>query len=102
MKKREVHRSSLQEAHSFRCWEEWSAFILELKLSVLDWQHHILQTRFELARKLYNTALSYVLKQYQLMKESKTFRKQLRLYRETKLKLEYTTHKESLRLNKEK
>ncbi len=34
------------------------------------------------------------------MKESKTYRKQLRLYRETKLKVERTTHKEKSRLLK--
>ncbi len=73
------------------------SFILELKLSALIWQQHILKTRFELARRLYNTTLSYALKQVQLMKESKGYRKQLHLYRETKSKMKRTTNKELIR-----
>ncbi len=73
------------------------SFVLELKLSVETWQHHILQTRFELARKLYNTTLSYALKQYQQMKESKHYRKQLRLYQEAKRHLERTTQRGKIR-----
>src|SRR3954451_1755229 len=73
------------------------SFILELKLSALVWQQHILKTRFELARRLYNTTLSYALKQAQFMKESKGYRKQLHLYRETKSKMKRTTNKELIR-----
>ena len=64
------------------------SFILELKLSALVWQQHILKTRFELARRLYNTTLSYALKQVQFMKESKRYRKQLYFYRETQIQSE--------------
>ncbi|MCQ6277592.1 hypothetical protein JMM81_22320 [Bacillus sp. V3B] len=69
------------------------SFILELKLSALVWQQQILKTRFELARRLYNTTLSYALKQVQCMKESKRYRKQLYVYREIKAKMKRTTNK---------
>ena len=40
------------------------SFVLELKcVSIRLGNTHILKTRFELARKLYNTTLSYALKQ---------------------------------------
>ena len=71
----------------------YPSFILELKLSALVWQQHILKTRFELARRLYNTTLSYALKQVQFVKESKHYRKQLYLYREIKSKMKRTTNK---------
>ena len=64
------------------------SFILELKLSAVVWQQHILKTRIEMARRLYNTTRSYALKQVQFMKESKRYRKQLYFYRETKSKKE--------------
>src|SRR3954451_18419809 len=73
------------------------SFIVELKLSAFVWQHHILETRFDLARRLYNTILSYALKQVQFMKESKHYRKQLHLYRETKSKIKRTTNKKLIR-----
>lgn len=46
----------------------------------------ILLKRFEIARKLYNTTLSYATKQYTLMKEAKSYRKQLRCYQKAKSK----------------
>ena len=73
------------------------SFILELKLSTLVWQQYILKTRIELARRLYNTTLSYALKQVQFMKESKLYRKQLHLYREIKSKMKQTTNQKFLR-----
>ena len=73
------------------------SFILELKLSALVWQQHILKTRFELARRLYNTTLSYALKQVQFMKESKRYRKQLYFFREIKSKMKRTTNKKLIR-----
>ncbi|MDM5189094.1 hypothetical protein QUF99_17800 [Bacillus sp. DX4.1] len=71
-------------------------FILELKLITECWQKHILQKRFEIARKLYNITLSYALKQMQYMKESKKYRKQLRLYQHAKKQLIYTTKRENI------
>lgn len=71
-------------------------FILELKLSTLDWQCCILQKRFEIARKMYNQTLSYALKQLSLMKESKYYRRQLQLYQETNSKIKHTTDKETI------
>ena len=73
------------------------SFILELKLSALIWQQHILKTRFELARRLYNTTLSYALKQVQFLKELKLYRKQLHLYRETKSKIKRTRNQKLIR-----
>lgn len=59
-------------------------FIVELKLMLDTWQTDILCKRFEIARKLYNTTLSYATKQYRLMKESKAYRKQIRCYQKAK------------------
>lgn len=59
-------------------------FIIELKLIVDTWQKDLLLKRFEIARKLYNTTLSYATKQYTLMKEAKSYRKQLRCYQKAK------------------
>ncbi|PGB51512.1 hypothetical protein [Bacillus anthracis] len=59
-------------------------FIIELKLIVDTWQKDILLKRFEIARKLYNNTLSYATKQYTLMKEAKSYRKQLRCYQKAK------------------
>lgn len=59
-------------------------FIIELKLIVDTWQKDILLKRFEIARKLYNTTLSYAMKQYTLMKEAKAYRKQLHCYQKAK------------------
>ncbi|MCU5279864.1 hypothetical protein [Bacillus thuringiensis] len=59
-------------------------FIIELKLIVDIWQKDILCKRFEIARKLYNTTLSYAMKQCKLMKESKHYRKQLRCYQKAR------------------
>ncbi|WP_242289136.1 MULTISPECIES: transposase [unclassified Bacillus cereus group] len=59
-------------------------FIIELKLIVDTWQKDILCKRFEIARKLYNTTLSYAMKQCKLMKESKYYRKQLRCYQKAR------------------
>ncbi len=72
-------------------------FILELKLSTVLWQQHILDKRFELARKLYNTTLSYALKQVQLMRESKRYRQQVHGYREVKSKISKTTNEKRLK-----
>ncbi|WP_246494239.1 hypothetical protein [Lysinibacillus agricola] len=59
-------------------------FIIELKLLIDPWQKDILLKRFEIARTLYNTTLSYAVKQYTFMQESKHYRKQLRGYQKAK------------------
>ncbi|MFC9540707.1 hypothetical protein ACFTQ7_12565 [Lysinibacillus sp. NPDC056959] len=59
-------------------------FVIELKLLIDIWQKDILLKRFEIARTLYNTTLSYAVKQYTLMQESKHYRKQLRYYQKAK------------------
>ncbi|MDM5247219.1 hypothetical protein [Lysinibacillus sp. G4S2] len=59
-------------------------FIIELKLLIDTWQTDILLKRFEIARTLYNTTLSYAVKQYTFMQESKHYRKQLRCYQKAK------------------
>ncbi|MGE7949040.1 hypothetical protein [Lysinibacillus sp. NPDC093688] len=59
-------------------------FIIELRLLIDTWQKDILLKRFEIARTLYNTTLSYAVKQYTLMQESKHYRKQLRCYQKAK------------------
>ncbi len=59
-------------------------FIIELKLLLETWQKDILLKRFEIARTLYNTTLSYAVKHYTLMQESKHYRKQLRRYQKAK------------------
>jgi len=48
-------------------------FIIELKLLIDTWQKNILLKRFEIARTLYNTTLSYTVKQYTFMQESKHY-----------------------------
>jgi hypothetical protein len=73
--------------------EEKYSYILELKLVTECWQEHILHTRFDIARKLYNMVLSYALKQTQRMKESKQYRQHLRSYRNAKKKLLATKNK---------
>ncbi|GEM_PF-6874195 len=55
-------------------------FIIELKLLIDIWQKDSLLKRFEIARTLYNTTLSYAVKQYTFMQESKHYRKQLRCW----------------------
>ncbi|MFJ8512806.1 hypothetical protein [Lysinibacillus xylanilyticus] len=59
-------------------------FVIELKLLIGKWQKDILLKRFEIARTLYNTTLSYAVKQYTLMQESKHYRKQLLCYQKAK------------------
>ncbi|WP_241747094.1 hypothetical protein [Lysinibacillus sphaericus] len=59
-------------------------FIKELKLLLETWQKDILLKRFKIARTLYNTTLSYAVKHYTLMQESKHYRKQLRRYQKAK------------------
>ncbi|KEK26023.1 hypothetical protein [Bacillus gaemokensis] len=76
-------------------------FVLELKLMVDSWQKDILLKRFEIARKLYNKTLSYALKQYTLMKESKRYRKQLRLYQNTIKAIKANNQKELKQHTKE-
>ncbi|NRD81118.1 hypothetical protein HPT25_27895 [Bacillus sp. BRMEA1] len=73
--------------------KEKPTFIIELKCKTETWQQHILDTRFELARKLYNATLSNALKQIKKMKESTHFKRNLHLYRETKSLLKKTNHK---------
>ncbi|MFE3577709.1 hypothetical protein [Lysinibacillus sp. NPDC059133] len=60
------------------------SFVIELKLLIDTWQKDILLKRFEIARTLYNTTLSYAVKQHTLMQESKHYRKQLRCYQKAK------------------
>ncbi|QQP14124.1 hypothetical protein FJQ98_08930 [Lysinibacillus agricola] len=59
-------------------------FIIELKLLIDTWQKDLLLKRFEIARTLYNTTLSYAVKQYTFMQESKHYRKQLHSYQKAK------------------
>ncbi|MFJ8102691.1 hypothetical protein [Lysinibacillus sp. NPDC096212] len=59
-------------------------FVIELKLLIDTWQKDILLKRFEIARTLYNITLSYAVKKYTLMQESKQYRKQLRCYQKAK------------------
>ncbi|GGA71227.1 hypothetical protein GCM10008025_13880 [Ornithinibacillus halotolerans] len=75
-------------------------FIVELKLSTELWQCHILDKRLEIARKMYNSTLAYALKQIQLMKESKQYRKTIHDYRQTKALLSKTKNKELAQLYK--
>nr|WP_240508169.1 hypothetical protein [Virgibacillus indicus] len=92
----------LRKEWCFLAKEKNPTFILELKLSTELWQTHILNTRFEIARKLYNTTLSYALKQLQRMKESKQYRQNIHEYRKYKsLLMKARTKKEEQLYKKE-
>ncbi|MDF2881274.1 MAG: hypothetical protein K0R54_1831 [Clostridiaceae bacterium] len=60
------------------------SFILELKLNAEIFQIQILNKRFEIARKMYNSTLSYALKQLKLMQENKEYKDALNNYIEAK------------------
>ncbi|KOS60588.1 hypothetical protein AN161_22200, partial [Lysinibacillus sp. FJAT-14222] len=55
-----------QKRKEWRVMTKWKkdCFIIELKLLIDPWQKDILLKRFEIARTLYNTTLSYAVKQY--------------------------------------
>jgi len=72
-------------------------FILECKLITEPFVQDILNKRFRMGERLYNTTLSYALKQLQFMKESKRYRKTLRLYQEAKNQLERTQPKDQIK-----
>ena len=77
------------------------SFILELKLSVSPFVKDVLNKRFRIGERLYNTTLSYALKQLTVMKESKRYRKNLHLYREVKHQLGRTQQKEKIKIYQE-
>ena len=57
------------------------SFILELKLNTTKKDEDILNKRFEIARKMYNSTLSFALKNLSLMRESKKYRALIKEYR---------------------
>ena len=57
-----------------------NSFIIELKLKSKQHQNDILNKRFEVARKMYNSTLSYALKQYNLLREKKEYQNLLSQY----------------------
>lgn len=56
-----------------------SNFILTLKLNTEKYQEDILNKRFEISRQIYNACLAELHKRYNLMKESKEYRKVVKL-----------------------
>lgn len=56
-----------------------SNFILTLKLNTEKYQEDILNKRFEISRQIYNACLAELHKRYNLMRESKEYRKVVKL-----------------------
>jgi hypothetical protein len=54
---------------------EKQMFILTLRLKTELWQEHVLDKRFEIARKLYNACVTEFRKRIRVMKQSKEYRK---------------------------
>ena len=81
------------------CCEKGPSTIVYFRIEVINARLATIYFKdtIELARRLYNTTLSYALKQVQFMKDSKLYRKQLHLYREIKSKMKQTTNQKFLR-----
>jgi hypothetical protein len=56
-----------------------SNFILTLKLNTQKYQEDILNKRFDIGRQIYNACLNELFKRYNLMKQSKSYQKTLKM-----------------------
>lgn len=61
-----------------------NSFIIELKLNTNLKSEYILNKRFEIARKMYNTTLKFAIKQLNEMRPNKTYKQTLNKYLEYK------------------
>ncbi len=61
-----------------------NSFIIELKLNTSLKSEFILNKRFEIARKMYNSTLKFAIKQLKEMRNNKTYKQTLKKYLEYK------------------